>query len=95
MTGATPLVKRLPEPKNVSTKTPASGAPQVQLAPPQVADRRIRSSPLVRKIAKEHGIDLRMVPGSGSDGRINKEDILRYVHEGGPAVMGARRRRSR
>jgi 2-oxoglutarate dehydrogenase E2 component (dihydrolipoamide succinyltransferase) len=77
-----------PEPTNVSTTTAASGAPQAQLAPPQV-DRRIRSSPLVRKIAKEHGVDLRRVPGSGSDGRINKEDILRYVKDGGSAGIGA------
>jgi len=47
---------------------------------------KIKSSPLVRKIAKEHGIDLRMVPGSGSEGRINKEDILPYVNEGGSAA---------
>ena len=47
--------------------------------------RKIQSSPLVRKIAKEHSVDLRLVPGSGSNGRINKEDILRYVMEGGSA----------
>ena len=47
--------------------------------------RKIKSSPLVRKIAKEHSVDLRLVPGSGSNGRINKEDILRYVMEGGSA----------
>lgn len=74
------------EPSSLSSRTATSGAPQAQLAPPQVADRRIRSSPLVRKIAKEHDVDLRLVPGSGSDGRITKEDILRYVDEGGPAA---------
>ena len=73
------------ESDKISARIAASGAPQAQLAPPQV-DRRIRSSPLVRKIAKEHDVDLRLVPGSGSDGRINKEDILRYVDEGGAAA---------
>ncbi len=87
--GATPSVKPLPAPTNVSTTTAASGAPQAQLARPPVADRRIRSSPLVRKIAKEHGVDLRDVPGSGSEGRINKEDILRFVNEGAPAAKTA------
>jgi 2-oxoglutarate dehydrogenase E2 component (dihydrolipoamide succinyltransferase) len=43
----------------------------------------IRSSPLVRRIAKEHKIDLRYVPGTGSNGRINKQDILRYIDQGG------------
>ncbi len=80
------------EPTKVTGATVAAGAPKAQLAPPQVVvdlDRRIRSSPLVRKIAKEHSIDLRMVPGSGSDGRINKEDILRYVNEGSPATTAS------
>src|SRR5205085_478304 len=51
-----------------------SGA-QASLTSSQVVDpeRRLRSSPLVRRIAKEHNIDLRLVPGSGSEGRINKE----------------------
>jgi 2-oxoglutarate dehydrogenase E2 component (dihydrolipoamide succinyltransferase) len=42
-----------------------------------VAGRRIRSSPLARRIAKEHGLDLGQIAGSGSEGRINKEDVLR------------------
>ena len=44
---------------------------------------KIRSSPLVRRIAKEHSVDLRSVRGSGSRGRINKDDILRFIAEGG------------
>ena len=46
--------------------------------------RRIRSSPLVRRIAKENRIDLSRVHGSGPGGRISKEDILRYLRERGP-----------
>jgi pyruvate dehydrogenase E2 component (dihydrolipoamide acetyltransferase) len=41
--------------------------------------QRIRSSPLVRKIAKEHKVDLAQVEGSGMGGRITKEDILKFV----------------
>jgi pyruvate dehydrogenase E2 component (dihydrolipoamide acetyltransferase) len=51
---------------------------QAILTAPQ-AGRRLRSSPLVRRIAKENNIDLAQVPGSGSDGRITKDDILRYL----------------
>ncbi len=40
---------------------------------------RLRSSPLVRRIAKEHQVDLRLVRGTGSEGRITKEDILGYL----------------
>ena len=41
--------------------------------------KRIRSSPLVRRMAKEHGIDLAQVPGTGTGGRISKEDIEKFV----------------
>ncbi len=43
---------------------------------------RVRSSPLVRRIARENNLDLRQVPGTGSAGRITKEDILGYLAKG-------------
>ena len=44
---------------------------------------RERSSPLVRKIAKEHSVDISQIPGSGLAGRVTKHDILGYLeHEG-------------
>jgi 2-oxoglutarate dehydrogenase E2 component (dihydrolipoamide succinyltransferase) len=43
--------------------------------------RRLRSSPLVRRIAKENGIDLNQVAGTGSEGRIAKDDVLRYLSQ--------------
>jgi pyruvate dehydrogenase E2 component (dihydrolipoamide acetyltransferase) len=46
--------------------------------------RRARSSPLVRKIAKEHGIDLHALQGSGIGGRVTKHDILDYIEHGAP-----------
>jgi pyruvate dehydrogenase E2 component (dihydrolipoamide acetyltransferase) len=58
-------------------------AEQSPLAASGADGRKIRSSPLVRKIAKEHGVDLRLVAGTGSNGRINKDDILRHVSQGG------------
>src|SRR5690606_5142924 len=42
---------------------------------------RTRSSPLVRRIAAEHGVQGGEVPGSGRMGRVTKEDILSYVEE--------------
>jgi 2-oxoglutarate dehydrogenase E2 component (dihydrolipoamide succinyltransferase) len=50
-----------------------------------VPGRRIRSSPLAKRIAKEHGIDLSRVAGSGSAGRVSKDDVLRTVSERGAA----------
>jgi 2-oxoglutarate dehydrogenase E2 component (dihydrolipoamide succinyltransferase) len=65
-----------------ATATPAATAvvpsvPATQTA--SVPGRRIRSSPLVRRIAKENSIDLAQVPGTGSDGRITKDDILGFL----------------
>jgi 2-oxoglutarate dehydrogenase E2 component (dihydrolipoamide succinyltransferase) len=45
--------------------------------------QKIRSSPLVRKLAKEHNVDLASVEGSGAGGRISKRDILAAVGSGG------------
>jgi 2-oxoglutarate dehydrogenase E2 component (dihydrolipoamide succinyltransferase) len=78
----------------------AAPAPSTQPAPPPAvaaaaeADseagevetgERVRSSPLVRKIARENNLDLSKVPGTGSAGRITKEDILGYLAKGAPA----------
>jgi len=92
--GAAPLVHAaaattpavVPQPKPA-----APTAPQAQLAPPQVvvAGRRIRSSPLVRRIAQENSLDLARIAGSGSDGRITKEDILRHLAAHGPCSAAA------
>jgi pyruvate dehydrogenase E2 component (dihydrolipoamide acetyltransferase) len=46
---------------------------------------RRRSTPLVRKMAAEHGIDIASVQGSGHAGRVTKNDIIGYI-EGGAAI---------
>ncbi|HEX2190227.1 MAG TPA: dihydrolipoamide acetyltransferase family protein [Longimicrobiaceae bacterium] len=50
--------------------------------PQTLEDRlRTRSTPLVRKIAAEHGVEVAAVQGTGRGGRVTKEDILRHVEE--------------
>ncbi|HYW69603.1 MAG TPA: 2-oxoglutarate dehydrogenase, E2 component, dihydrolipoamide succinyltransferase [Pyrinomonadaceae bacterium] len=44
--------------------------------------RRSKSSPLVRKIAEEHGIDIKQLEGTGMSGRVTKNDILSYIESG-------------
>jgi pyruvate dehydrogenase E2 component (dihydrolipoamide acetyltransferase) len=57
----------------------------------QVAGKRIRSSPLVRRIAEENQLDLGQIAGSGLEGRITKEDVLRQLRRNGPASVPPRR----
>jgi 2-oxoglutarate dehydrogenase E2 component (dihydrolipoamide succinyltransferase) len=47
--------------------------------------RRTRSSPVVRKIAAEHGVDISEVPGTGISGRVTRQDILQHI-EAKPAA---------
>jgi len=51
------------------------------------AEERLRrkSTPLVRKIAAEHQVDIAGIPGSGFAGRVTKNDILGYIERGVPA----------
>jgi pyruvate dehydrogenase E2 component (dihydrolipoamide acetyltransferase) len=52
----------------------------------QEEGERIRSSPLVRRIARENNVDLASVPGTGLGGRITKDDILNFVQQHGPGA---------
>ena len=77
-------------------EAPAAGAAEVAAQPadaPVAASaatgeesvedrRRTKSSPLVRKIAAEHGIDVESVPGTGVSGRVTKKDILAFIEKG-------------
>ncbi len=65
--------------------SPASMPAPAEPAGPAIGTGRIRSSPLVRRIAKENNLDLGRITGTGSDGRITKEDILRYMAQRGSA----------
>ena len=60
--------------------TPAPAAP----APAPANGERTFVSPVVARIAGEHGIDVSQVPGTGTGGRVTKKDILAYVESGPP-----------
>ena len=51
--------------------------------------RRQKSSPLVRRIAQEHNVDIRQIQGTGISGRVTKNDILGYIESGKPASAQA------
>jgi pyruvate dehydrogenase E2 component (dihydrolipoamide acetyltransferase) len=71
---------------DAAVAAPAVEAPKRELAPArvevvqaQVVSEEPRSSPLVRKIARENNVDLRYVKGTGLGERVNKDDILSYI----------------
>jgi pyruvate dehydrogenase E2 component (dihydrolipoamide acetyltransferase) len=70
-------------------KKPAAAAPAPASAPPpqeSSEDEEARSSPLVRKIAREHGVSLSQISGTGLGGRITKQDIMAFIERAPSAV---------
>ncbi len=77
-------VAPLPPPAARPAVAAPVSAPVASTAVPQrPAGERIHSSPLVRRMAAEHGIDLATVPGTGAGGRISKQDIEAVIAAGG------------
>jgi len=79
-----------PPPKAEPKATPTPPTPRPEAPAPvrsgdgggvQTAEQRLRtkSTPLVRKIAAEHSVDISRIPGSGYAGRVTKQDILGYI----------------
>jgi 2-oxoglutarate dehydrogenase E2 component (dihydrolipoamide succinyltransferase) len=76
-----------PQPSAVSPTPPAvqqPSRPAVQPASPSTLEERLRtkSSPLVRKMAAEHNLDITGIPGSGLAGRVTKNDVLSFLEAG-------------
>jgi pyruvate dehydrogenase E2 component (dihydrolipoamide acetyltransferase) len=75
-----------------SEAAPARVAPHAPAAPSGSASTedaiRQRSSPLVRKIAKEHNVDIARLTGSGIAGRVTKDDILTFIGKGSGEGQG-------
>jgi pyruvate dehydrogenase E2 component (dihydrolipoyllysine-residue acetyltransferase) len=85
---------RQPEPQPVAAQKPAAqpAAPSQQhevIGFPSREAENVRSSPLVRRIARENNVDLGQVPGTGLGGRISKNDILNFIQQHGPGAATA------
>jgi len=75
---AAPVPASTPAPAAAKPAAPAPAAPvsaPVSAAAASGSTERIHSSPLVRRLAKEHNVDLSAIEGTGAGGRITKEDI--------------------
>ena len=62
-----------------SVPAPVQGAPAVAEPADEGGAEEARSSPLVRKIAREHGVNLSQISGTGLGGRITKQDIMAFI----------------
>jgi pyruvate dehydrogenase E2 component (dihydrolipoamide acetyltransferase) len=85
---APPAAPAPPPAARPAAPVPAAAAPPQAVAaaaPPRSGGERIHSSPLVRRMAAEHGIDLTTIPGTGAGGRISKQDIEAVIAASGTA----------
>ncbi len=84
--------KKEPEPAPAPAPEPAA-EPEAEDEGADVSSleerRRTKSSPLVRKIAKENNIDVSQVQGTGISGRVTKNDILDFIQQPKPAAPAA------
>jgi pyruvate dehydrogenase E2 component (dihydrolipoamide acetyltransferase) len=87
-----PAAAEAQAPSSAETPAPAPApepAPEPQpAAAPSNGEQDSKSfvSPVVARIAAEHGIDVSNVPGTGRGGRVTKKDILQFVESGAPAA---------
>jgi 2-oxoglutarate dehydrogenase E2 component (dihydrolipoamide succinyltransferase) len=82
-----------PRPARPAASAAPAEAGRPIVAVPPVAGSRLRtlSSPLVRTIARQHGVDITRVPGTGVAGRVTKRDIEAFIADGGARKAAARR----
>ncbi len=95
-----PAAPAAPVPAQAAAPAPAAPAPAASAPAAPAADAgsfeervRTKSSPLVRKIAAEHGVEISGLSGSGIAGRVTRKDIEAYLAEkpaGAPAAAGMR-----
>src|SRR5260370_34270070 len=78
-----PAPARAPQAVAAPAATARPAVPQ-SMAPP--SGERLRSSPLVRRIARESNVSLETGPGTGIGGRITKNDVLSFIQQPGPSA---------
>ena len=77
-----------PAPSRPAAPAMATAAASATTAAPGSVEelRRLRSTPLVRRMARDQGVDISQIEGTGISGRVTKKDLQAYVEGGGPAV---------
>jgi 2-oxoglutarate dehydrogenase E2 component (dihydrolipoamide succinyltransferase) len=81
----------LPEATAGQPESPASAEqPEESAAADEEDAHRQKSSPLVRRIAREHNVDIHLIKGTGINGRVTKHDILSFIESGAVAAPAAK-----
>ena len=83
-----PATQRAADESEAAASETAEPAP-AQAAPAPSGNGKSFVSPVVARIAGEHGIDPAQVPGTGTGGRVTKKDILAFIESGAPAQQPA------
>ena len=78
-----------PEPQPLTEAPPATPAPEPTPAAAAPSGNGKFVSPVVARIASEHGVDPGQVTGTGAGGRVTKKDILAFIESGAPAAAPA------
>lgn len=82
---ATPSPTRAPS-VDTAADTESDAAPESECTTTSEERLRTRSTPVVRRIAEEAGVEISRVPGTGHLGRVTKQDILSYIEAGADAA---------
>ncbi|OWF38963.1 Dihydrolipoyllysine-residue transferase [Mizuhopecten yessoensis] len=75
-----------PDESDDSSSSSSSSSSEDEHSQPKVLQQKVLATPAVRKIAMENSIKLSDVTGTGKDGRVLKEDIMRYIQGEAPPV---------
>ena len=86
---APPTAAPEPAPPAVPEPEPAPAAALIAASPAPAGNGRTFVSPVVARIAAEHGVDPGSVAGTGTGGRVTKKDILAFIESGAPASAPA------
>lgn len=86
---ATPSIEPEPAPAPASSVEPIAPAATTAPGEPESREERLRtkSTPVVRKIAAEHGVDISALEGSGISGRVTRDDIMAHIESGAAAPI--------
>jgi pyruvate dehydrogenase E2 component (dihydrolipoamide acetyltransferase) len=88
---ATPISEETPNQAPAETAAPPelSAGAEPQGSPQSASNGRVKASPLARRVAQEHGLDLARISGTGPGGRITRDDVESFRKQGGAAAQPA------